>query len=807
MTRNLVHRRRSFFHTMISALAVWICFVTLALGQEPSGASIQGKVSDPEGATVAGAVVQVLESLRTVSTDEKGAFVLEGVAPGPVTLRVDSKNFEPVQVAVRVPETGSVNVSLQFSQIRAVMTSIEVLGQSAEAVLEKPGSVALVTREELRDSHAMDANELMRRIPGVVINDNSGPVAMRLNIGMRGLNPDRSRTVLMLEDGLPITLAPYGEPETYYSPPIDRMSHVEVVKGSGQILYGPQTVGGVINFVTPDPPARTHADFDLQGGQRGFFAGNGLIGGSSEDQKVGWLFNILHKRGSGFRDFFFDIDDLQGKVILKPADAHTISAKMGYYDENSNSTYLGLTTPMYLANPNQNPVASDFLKVKRLSASVSHSMAVNPHLVWSSALFGYTTTRDWARADFDRATVAGRQYWGVFGDSSVPGGAIFVRNTALDRNRQFQVFGVQTGASAQYMIGGIRNMLDAGIRYIGERMDDQQLEGSTFSARTGALRDDEDRYGKAFSGFVQNRFSLTKRLTLTPGVRLEHYNYERHILRAVVGGVATNVDRRAGDGVTKAIPGFGAAFQVTPLVSLFGGVHRGFAPPRVKDSISSAGQSLNLDAELSWNYEIGMRVQANRAVGGEFTYFRMDFQNQIIPAAQSGGATTTLVNGGETLHEGIETSLRVNYGLLLGWSSALYTDLRFMHLADAKFTRNTLFGGNRLPYAPENTFSFLLGFRQRQGFGAQLDATYVGSQFSDNNQTVTPSVDGTVGLVPSYILWNLNVDYTVQRERFQFRPYFSVKNLADRVYIASRAPQGIQPGLFRQANVGIRFSF
>jgi Fe(3+) dicitrate transport protein len=184
----------------------------------------------------------------------------------------------------------------------------------------------------------------------------------------------------------------------------------------------------------------------------------------------------------------------------------------------------------------------------------------------------------------------------------------------------------------------------------------------------------------------------------------------------------------------------------------------------------------------------------------------MDFENQIIPGAQSGGATTTLANGGETLHQGIETNLRLDYGALLGWHSTLYTDGRFMHLADAKFTRNRLFGGNRLPYAPGNTVSFLIGFRQRQGLGMQLDASYIGSQFADNNETFTPSVDGSVGLVPSYTLWNLSADYTIQKERFQFRPYVSI-NLTDCVYIASRAPQGIQPGLFRQANVGIRFTF
>jgi Fe(3+) dicitrate transport protein len=789
------------FHLISAAVAVFWAAAPLF------AEAVRGKVSDPQGAAVVGAQVQILQLAQTSFTDPEGEYTFEAVPAGRYTLRATSQNFEPLQSAVEVSPGQTAEVMLQFRQIRAAVTSVEVLGESTEALLERPGSVFLVTREEARNSHPMDANELLRRIPGVIVNDNSGPVAMRLNVGIRGLNPDRSRAVLMLEDGLPITLAPYGEPETYYSPPIDRMSHIEVVKGSGQILYGPQTVGGVINFVTPDPPARTHAEFDVHGGERGFFAGTGLLGGSSRDQKAGWLFNYLHKRGDGFRDLFFNIDDLQGKFILKPSEAHTFTLKAGYYDENSNSTYLGLTTPMFLQDSNQNAVPSDFLKVRRHSASVSHTVALNPSMVWSSSLFGYATVRDWARADFDRAAVAGRQYWAVFGDTSVAGGAVYVRNSALNRNRQFQVFGAQTGVALEHQTGGMRNSLDAGVRFLSERMDDQQLEGSSFDARTGALRDDEDRTGKAFSAYLQNRLFLTRRLILTPGVRLEHYDYERHILRAPVSGVPTNVDRRSGDAVTKAIPGLGISYQVTAPISLFVGVHRGFAPPRVKDAITAAGQSLDLDAELSWNYEAGVRVQANRAVRAEFTYFRMDFENQIIPAAQSGGATTTLVNGGETLHQGIETNLRVEWSALADWPLLVYTDVRHMHLADAKFTRNTLFEGNRMPYAPENTFSFLIGLRQRQGFGVQLDSSYIGSQFADNAQTVAPTADGTIGLVPSYMLWNLNVDYTIQRERIQLRPYFAVKNLGDRVYIASRAPQGIQPGLFRQINAGIRFGF
>ncbi|MCW5966604.1 MAG: TonB-dependent receptor, partial [Bryobacterales bacterium] len=533
---------------LICLLACLAGISPLAVSAQTGGFSLAGSVTDPDGAAIAGATVLVLETSLVATTDAKGEFAFSALAAGRYTLRVTSRDFDNEQIPVEVGASGTSRSEIRLRQIRAAVASVEVVGEAVEAVLETPGSLFVVSRSELRNSHPMDANEVLRRVPGVVINDNSGPVATRLNIGIRGLNPDRSRSVLVLEDGLPVTLAPYGEPETYYSPSIDRMDRVEVVKGSGQVLYGPQTVGGVVNFITPDPPSSTRAELNLQGGQRGYFAGNGLIGGSSEDQRMGWLVNFLHKRGDGFRDFFFNIDDLQTKFVLKPTDRQTFSVRGGYYDENSNSTYLGLTTPMFLADPNQNPVPSDFLKVKRVSGSVGHTIAVSPTTVISSSLFGYSTVRDWARADFDRSPAVGRNYWAVFGDTSVPDGALYIRNSTLNRDRSFDVFGAQTGVSTIKQTGAVSHAIDAGIRYIGERMNDKNVVGGTFDARTGVIREDENRYGSAFSAFIQDRIRLTPRLTISPGIRLEHYNYDRHILVARVGGVPSNVDIRGGDG-------------------------------------------------------------------------------------------------------------------------------------------------------------------------------------------------------------------------------------------------------------------
>ena len=780
--------------------ALW-CLANLLLVSSPLPARvISGEITGPSGFPVAGATVEVVETGETTISDAVGLYSLASAPNGAFTLRVTSEDFEPVEVPASAETT---ELPIQLPEILRNQASVEVIATVEDLRTAIPGSLHVISKEDLVASKPIDANEVLRRVPGINLREDSGPVAMRLNIGMRGLNPNRSRKVLILEDGIPIALAPYGEPDMYYSPPIERMSRVEILKGSGQIAHGPQTVGGVVNFVTPEPPSKFHGDIDLEGGQRGLFVGQASLGGSNRDQSVGWITNYLHKQGDGWRQFYYDIEDVQTKFSLRPGDRHVVALKAGLYDEVSNSTYLGLTTPMFESDPGQNPVPSDALKVERTSGSFSHAYTISPNAVLSSTAFLYTTKRFWGRQDFDRFDF-GRQYTNVLGNPGVPGGAIYLRDSAGNRNRTFNVYGAQSNYGRQHRHGN----LDAGLRYIYEKAHDRRVNGDSFDARTGVIRDDEFRYGRAFAGYVQNRFRVGSRMTLTPGVRFVRYNQERHITRKRVKGEPTNVDIRKDNGVTTAIPGLGFSVRAHGDVTFFGGVHRGFAPPGTKIAITSAGENLDLDSELSWNYEAGVRMSGQRAVSGEFTFFRMDFSNQIITAAESGGATTTVTNGGSTVHQGFESSAKVHWNRIAditGWS--VYTDVRHMYLPTARFADNELYGGNRLPYAPRQTFGVVLGARQFGGLSFQLDLNAVGGQFGDNRESVLPSPDGTTGRLPSYRVANLAIGYEIRRERWMFEPYFTIKNAFDELYIASRAPQGIQPGLFRQVNGGLRISF
>ncbi|MGI8784940.1 MAG: TonB-dependent receptor domain-containing protein [Acidobacteriota bacterium] len=790
---------------------IFFCFFSLSAAA--GDGTLRGKVTDMSGAAVAGAFVLIEPGGSRAVSDSIGDFSVT-LPAGRYRLTARAEHFQDVSMTLDLPAAAAQPIEIAFAQLRPSRTQIDVIGEYRDVLSDVPGSAAIVTRDQLEARRPVDTAEVLRTVPGLHVVEDSGPVSMRLNLGIRGLNPDRSRQVLVLEDGLPLALAPYGEPEMYYSPPIDRMRRIEVLKGSGSILYGPQTIGGVVNFVTPDPPPDEELSVQLTGGNNSFLIGQASWGDTFGD--TGVLVNVLHKQGAGFRNLNFDIDDLTTKVKVGLTATQSLSFKLNVYDERSNSTYLGLTVPQFQANPNQNAVSGDRLNVRRFFGSAHHQVAFGSRWLLNTTLFGTNTSRNWRRQDFDRSANPSRTYLGVAGDPRLKGGAIFLRDSTGNRNRQFDVWGIESRALADYRWLGFRNKLELGARYLFERAHEQRIDGATAQASQGILSEDEFRTGHAVSLFSQNKLFLSDRLSLTPGVRIERFNYERHILRKKVNGVPADVNFRSVDNLTKAIPGIGLNFEPARDWTLFGGIHRGFAPPRVKDALDSSGGTLQLDAELSWNLEAGARWSRKDFARAEATLFVLDFENQIIPASQSSGqASFGLTNGGETLHRGLEVAGTFDAARWRGHNTSFALEGHYTYLPTARFTGGfiPLVKGKRLPYAPRHLLGFSAAFRGPRGWGASVDGSYIGAQFTDPANTLDPTrgpnprFDGLVGRLPSYTIWNATVDYTVRADRATIVPFVSVKNLSGRTYIISRAPEGIQPGWPRQLLAGIRLQF
>ena len=219
----------------------------------------------------------------------------------------------------------------------------------------------------------------------------------------------------------------------------------------------------------------------------------------------------------------------------------------------------------------------------------------------------------------------------------------------------------------------MRNELDLGFRAHFEDQERRQENGDRPTSRTGVTVENNERRNQAYSGFVQNRF-IFRDWTITPGVRVEHVMYQRtNRLLNVKGNTK----------VTQVVPGLGVSYSPDEKLNLFAGVHRGFAPPRTEDIINNTtGGAVDLDPELSWNYEVGARTRFSPALRLDATFFRMDYENQIVPASLAGGIGSVFTNGGETLHQGIEIVAAVDTAPVLRRRYNIYFRSAYTFLAD-----------------------------------------------------------------------------------------------------------------------------
>jgi Fe(3+) dicitrate transport protein len=683
-----------------------------------------------------------------------------------------------------------------------------------------PGSTASLSKTDLKLIAPLSANEMFRKFAGVHVVDEEG-VGMRINIGIRGLDPDRSRGVLVLEDGIPVSLNPYGEPELYYSPVIDRMSGLEVMKGSGQIIYGPQTIGGVVNYLTSGMPDKNELKVKISAGS-GALA-NLLINHSAKiNNNVGINTSLMRKRADQLGYVSFGITDFNTKLFLKLNKKADLIYKLGIYDEVSNSTYIGLTQTMFNQGNQDFTLMSpaDLLKIRRYSTSLTHLYKFSKKTSLQSNVYAYTTTRNWQRQDFSSSKSTSNQTGVIWGDTSVENGAIYMRNQNAHRDRQFQVFGMESKLNHEYRFLKRSSEVKVGVRYLAEKAFEQRKNGKKYDAKSGDLVEDEIRTGNAVSAFVHNQISLTSKVILTAGVRLENYDYNRNILRNTfrINNVNRIVDTNliAENSIMSIIPGAGLNFNIKPNNTIFAGVHKGFAPPRLKDAITAQGVVYQLDAEESWNYELGTRGTFRQFLTYELTGFYMQFENQIIPVSESSGGTGSgLVNGGQTIHQGIEASYKLNiFNMLrsksrsklhfqnnLSFVKAYYNKDRFINSGSEQVNIKN----NYTPYAPKYFHTASLNYELPMGLGFVANASFTGEQFGDELNSITPSNDGREGMIKAFKVFDANVYYKIKKINAQLSG--SVKNLTNERYIASRRPQGIRVGLPRIAVVTFEMTF
>lgn len=757
-----------------------------------------------------------------------------------------------IAAALAVPSVGRAQTSTTTTAEDGRETeTIKVVG-SRETLDRTAGSNHVLGEEELNRFEYDDISRVLVKVPGVYIRDEDG-FGLRPNIGIRGANSDRSSKIVLLEDGVLLGPAPYSAPAAYYVPLATRMVGLEVFKGPAAVRTGPNTVGGAVNYITADIPSGHQGMVDVAGGEYGYLKGHFRYGYGSDH--FGVLVEGVRLRSTGFKvldgggDTGFDKSEVMAKLRLQTDPnavwLHRLELKLGWADEGSNETYLGLTQSDFRATPYRRYAASALDRMEWERTQIQLSYTVFGGGDFEARLVGYRHELD--RAWFKLNSFASPTLDGGFTSGANPGSVLDGQVSGTEAPLIGLLRGEYDSDDPDLALTGGRLRLGTNDRQMvsqGVQLDGDwkvEAEGVDQRIRFGArLHYDEIRRNHtertyrmtlandapaqlveapgaldttlqnvesalAFSAYIQDEITLLENLTLSPGLRVEVIHTESERLGPMAEPKVTN-------DYEVLIPGFGAFYRITEELGVLAGVHRGFSP-------LAPGQPDDVDVESSINYEVGARY-ARPGTQAELIGYLSDYENLLLNCTFGQGCPPDQVgkqfNAGSTLVYGLEASVSQGFRLapdldlhLSGGYTLTIGELGDDFNADGRTITNPQFSeaepGDRLPYVPEHqanaattvtylledfTWSFTLSYTfvdRMRDFASGADEELRDEAWTDAQHVVDLS---------------LGVE-TEPGGRF----YLLVNNLFDQAYIASRRPFGARPGAPRTVRFGYSHRF
>ena len=677
-----------------------------------------------------------------------------------------------------------------------------------------PGSAYRISGEDLgRQMQGFDdPHRVLRRIPGIVIQEEDG-YGLRPNIGMRGSGVERSEKITLMEDGVLIAPAPYTAPSAYYFPISGRMSAFEVRKGSSQVKYGPRTNGGVLNLVSTQIPTQLGLNGNVAFGQDNTLKGH--ISAGDHYENVGWMVETYQIRTDGFKELDggnssgFYIQDYVGKLRLQSSPRSNIFQSLelklqaGKGDEDE--TYLGLTDADFQATPLRRYAASqlDNMAWDHQQYQAQHFLAINDAVDITTTVYRNNFARNWYKLQ----SIAGTKISKIFGDADL---LAIARGATSDvdalkiraNNREYFSQGVQSSLGFDI---GQNQQIELGFRYHQDEEDRfqhedgfQMVDGvmSMTKKADGGSKTNRVSNADAFAFFAQDQIDLGQ-LTVTPGFRYENINLTR--LDYSTSDPSRSAPTKVRDThITTFIPGVGMSYPIADAgVNIFGGVYKGFSPP-------GPGANEFTEPEQSINYEFGLRTTRADLPGIDLVVFYNDYSNLLGSDTLSSGGTGEgdLFNGGAARTMGIEAAIahEIQTGSDLRFPFQLsytFTQAEFLTNFDSKFGPwGDVQKGDELPYLPKHQLfaSFQV---EDDRWSAGIDAHYNGQMRTSAGQNAIEADSAVDAYFVIDFLGEVNLSDDI-------RAYASLQNLTNSVYIVSRRPAGVRPGLPRTLMMGLK---
>ena len=695
----------------------------------------------------------------------------------------------------------------ELTRLKDVVGTAIYAGKKSEVVL---------LGETMANKAANNARQIYSHVVGLNIyeNDDAG---LQLNIGGRGLDPNRTSNFNTRQNGYDISADVLGYPESYYTPPAEALEEIQVVRGAASLQYGTQ-FGGLLNFKFKKP--NRNKKFELvtrqSVGSFGLFNTFNSVGGTVDN--TGYYGYVNYKRGDGFRpNSAFNSINVYGHIDHKLSDKTTLTIEGTYLNYLAKQPG-GLTDKMFKENPLQSNRFRNWFRVNwsLWSAKLEHNFTEDTKL--SINLFGLDASRKAIgyRGNFRFPTLSPI----LVKDELLFDGKYDVRDV-VDGN--YQNWGVETRFLSNYQMGKNKNIYLLGIKYYQANNSEQQGQGSRGTDADFSIVNSDEYHASNFKFpnknlaiFGEHIFKFSEKFTVTPGFRFEYIKTAangtyKNISRDLAGNPLPGGVNLYSDNRTKernfVLFGIGASYKPSKWFEAYINASQNYRSVTFND-IRTVSPSFivdeNITDEKGGTADIGIRGKWKNYLSYDISGYGLLYKKRIGVVLVDEGPNKgdrVRTNVGDARILGFESFVDVNLASILKFNNDYRLNVfNNLALTNSEYTNSPYrtVKGKKVEFVPDVNIKTGAKFGYKNFLGS-IQFSHLSEQFSDASNAQADEVggarDGLVGPIPAYSILDASFSYSYKKWKLET----GINNLLNESYFTRRATGYPGPGIIPSA--------
>ena len=759
----------------------------------------------PDSGIVAGCTVYLNDGKQMVVTDSTGRFSFLSLPDGRYVLQTSHPDFKAASMGITIAGT---DLHVVIPVVNRTETLNEVVvrdrqsdfgftrmrGVEGMGIYEGKKTEVIIPDQLVANLATNNARQIYARVAGLNIWENDG-AGLQLSVGGRGLDPNRTSNFNVRQNGYDISADALGYPESYYTPPIEAVGRIQIVRGAASLQYGTQ-FGGLLNFVMKKPVADRKVELVARQsiGSFGFY--NAFTSVSGTVGKLSYYTFFQYKRGDGWRpNSHFTSYTAYADIDYQLSEKTTIGVdltQMSYLAQQPG----GLTDVLFRENPQQSNRERNWFGVNWTMPALHLDHKINALNEFNLRLFGLSASR----------------YSLGFRPNRV---ASVDDNSERDLIKgNFTNWGVEARYLKRYSVGRQQAVLLVGSRYYhGFNHSVQGLGSTGKDANFDFINDQQGiSYDYRFpnrnaSVFAENILYVGDKLSITPGLRYESIyttadGFYGTLTRDLAGNIidANRTFEKRTNGRHFVLGGLGISYKPTARLDLYGNISQNYRSITFSD-MRLANPSLvidpNLKDERGYSIDLGVRSVQTTLYNFDVSAFFLNYANRIGEVQFYDASDRVLRrrgNIGQAVIRGLESYAEGDFLRLINPENPALSGVLFVNVAliHSTYQASEIAGvaGKQVEFVPTaNLKSGLrLGYKNLK---ASFQYTYLSDQFTDATNSRDGGVSAVIGLVPAYAIMDASVSYQLGK----FRLESSLNNLADRAYFTRRATGYPGPGI------------